>query len=470
MDITENNRKTVKAIAVILAMLLCLGGTALADAEGPLFEAKSIYGLDEPETGVLEYTNYKGGYGVVSVQGEALCEEQFGNISHAGRGYFEVINENGLDTHGLVDQTGAELIPYSYSAFQVYSDQWVGAVILTATDDEHGDYSSGFLGGGDQYAIDHVDVWHMPEKKIVGTLTRDQFKEARAVGQGEYLLVEDREGKLTMYNTAFEAVDHLFEEIDDAEIFIHQPNKLQAAKLCSRVTCEAVSEDVPDSVETISYSDDRYALRKEVELDGKTDRRCALVASDGTPLTDYVLGSVNRICNDRYVISSIYDRDSGKTLYGVYDLEAGVEIIPFAYDQIRNTGNVTGACGYFMVVLDGRVGFVDAEGNVTCPIDYIKDNVDHEYGCCFTYRDGEKLLLVAADGTVTDLHEKGVKDTLYPEDDNDGRFIAVKNEDDKYGVLDWQGNQLVDFVLDGMPNIYRDGYMVYDGGIYHLTL
>jgi len=42
MGITENNRKTVKAIAVILAMLLCLGGTALADAEGPLFKAKSI--------------------------------------------------------------------------------------------------------------------------------------------------------------------------------------------------------------------------------------------------------------------------------------------------------------------------------------------------------------------------------------------------------------------------------------------
>lgn len=457
-------------VALLLILALCGCGAAVAEVEGPLFEAKSIYGLDAAETGCLEFTNYKDGYGILSVEGQVLCAERFGNVSHAGEGYFEVINENGLDTHGLVDSTGAELIPYSYSAFQVYSKEWIGAVSLTPTDDENGDYSSGFFGAGDQYNIDHVDLWYMPESRLAGTLSREQFKEARSVGGGAYLLVRDRSGGLTMYDAAFESAEHLFEDIDDAEIFIYQPNKLQAAKLYSRVSCQAVSEDVPDSVETISYTKAYCGIRKEIQTESGTDRRSALMTSDGRQLTDYVLGSVTRVCEDRYVISNIYNRDSGKTLYGVYDLEADREILPFAYEQIRVNGERIGQNGYFMVIVDDKMGFVDAEGNVTCPIDYLKANVDHEYGCCFTYRDGSTLLLVAADGTVTDLTEKGVKESMYTQEDNDGRFIPVKNADGQYAVFDWHGNAMTDFVLTVTPEIHRDGYMVYVGGIYHLSL
>lgn len=466
----EGRMNMRKLVAMLVVLAICACSAAVAEVEGPLFEAQTVRGLDAAETGCLEYTNYKDGYGVLSVEGEVLCEERFGYISHAGEGYFEVINENGLDTHGLVDQTGAELIPYSYSAFQIYSKQWVGALTLAPTDDENGDYSSGFFGAGDQYNIDHVDIWYMPEGKSVGTLSREQFKEARSVGGGEYLLVQDRNGGLAMYDTAFESAEHLFEDIDDAELFIYQPNKLQAAKLYSRVSCQSVAEDVPDSVETISYTKDYYGVRKEVQTENGTDRRSALARADGELLTDYVLGSVTRICEDRYVISNIYNRDSGKTLYGVYDLEAGKVLLPFAYEQIRANNGRTCQNGYFLVLVDDRMGFVDAEGNETCPIDYLKANVDHEYGCCFTYRDGETLLLVAADGTVTNLTDKGVKETLYTQDDNDGRFIPAKNADGQYAVFDWHGNAMTDFVLTTSPDIYHDGYMVYDGGVYHLTL
>ena len=461
----------MKRIAAwILALALCLSGAALAEAEGPLFEAKSIYGLDTAETGCLKFTNYKSGYGLVSVEGEQLSEEAFGAVDHAGHGYYEVINENGLETHGLVDSHGGELIPMKYSAFQVYSDQWVGAVVVTPTDDEDGDYGSGFFGGGDQYNIDHVDMWYLPEGKLAGTLTRDQFKEARAVGGGEYVLVKDRSKGLAVYNAAFESVEHLFESFDDAEICIYQPNKLQAAKLVSRVTCQPVSEDLPDSVSTISYRSDLFAICKDVPGPNGNERRYALIDPEGKQLTDFVLGSVTRICDDRYVISNIYDRAAGATRYGVYDLEAGKELLPFAYDRIVTIGDQVCLNGYFLVQLDDKEGFVDAENNVTCPFDCNKNNVDKEYGCSFTYRDGDRLMLASADGVVTDLTEKGVADTMYSQDGNDGRFIPVKNADGKYAIFDWHGNVVVDFVLDGLPYLYRDGYMVYDGGIYHLTL
>ena len=123
-----------------------------------------------------------------------------------------------------------------------------------------------------------------------------------------------------------------------------------------------------------------------------------------------------------------------------------------------------------MVKLDDKVGFVNTDGEVSCPIDYAKDSVDKQLGATFTYKDGEQQLLVAGDGTVTNLTEKGIVDVRYGETGSEGLFVAVKNADGKCGVIDWHGNTVVDFVLGGSPSIYRDGYMVYDGAIYHLTL
>ena len=120
--------------------------------------------------------------------------------------------------------------------------------------------------------------------------------------------------------------------------------------------------------------------------------------------------------------------------------------------------------------LDDKLGFVNSEGAVSCPIDYLNDNVDKRLGCCFVYKDGDQLLLVAGDGFVTNLTEKGIESVSYGQTGSDGQFVAVKNVEGKYGVLDWHGNGVVDFVLDSMPNIYQDGYMDYDGAIYHLTM
>lgn len=455
-----------RLIAAILCVMLCLGGTSLAEVEGPIFEASGIYTLTyNGDPDILKYTNYRNGYGMVSVEGEKLSEDKFGLLDDCGCGYFEAMNENGLDTHGLVDKTGAEMIPFNYSAFQAYSEKWVGAVILTPTDDENGDYGSGFFGGGDQYNIDHVDMWYIPEKKLAGTLSRDQFKQGRAVGGGEYLLVEDRAGKLTMYNAAFEAVDHLFEDFNDTEFGVIQANKLTAAKLVSRVTGEEVLEETPDGVETIYRSDDYLSLRKRVN----DENRYALIRKNGEMLTDYVLGMVDRVVNDRFVISSIFDREKATSLYGVYDLEQGAQIIPFAYNQIMFSGNLTGLNGYFPVKLDGKLGFVNLEGTVTCPIEYANDNVDKQLGCSFIYEEDDKLTLVAGDGVITDLTALGIKDTCYGQDGSDGEYIGVKNADDKYGIIDWHGNTIVDFVMNGMPYIYRDGYLCYDGDIYHIA-
>lgn len=455
-----------KLIAAVLCLAVCLSGAALAAVEGPIFESKGISTLIyNGEQEVLKYTNYKDGYGIVTIEGEKLSEDVFGALSECGHDLFEAINENGLDTHGLVDRTGAEIIPFNYSAFQVYSDQWVGAVIVAPTDDEKGDYGAGFFGGGDQYNIDHVDMWYLPEQKLAGTLSRDQFRQGRAVGGGEYLLVEDRAGALQMYNAAFEPVDHLFESFDDPEIGIYQPSKMEAEKLISRVTGEVVSEDVPDAVEDVYRGEGYAALRKRID----DDFRYALIRDSGEQLTDYVLGSVDRVIRDRYVISYIYDREKSTTLYGVYDLEQDRQIIPFDYEQFFYAGNLTGLNGYFPVSLDGKVGFVNAEGAVTCPIEYAKDNVDKQFGCSFAFKEGGKLTLVAGDGTVTDLIAMGIEETVYPEDGSEGLYIGVENAEGKYGVIDWHGNSIVDFVLDGMPEIYRDGYIAYDGGIYHIV-
>lgn len=462
-----------KLLAVILALALCLGGAALAEVEGPLFEAKSISTLSFSEqSDVLKYTNYANGYGFVSLTDGKLTQDMFGALDYEGFGYYEAINENGLDTHGLVDKTGAEIVPFNYSAFQVYSAQLVGAIILVETDEEKGDYSGGFFGSGEQYNIDHVDVWYIPEHKMVGTLTRDQYSRGRGVGNGEYVLVQDRNDGLTLYNAALESVDHLFESYDDPELRLYQPDITVAPTLVSRVTGETLSDDTIDRVSSIAGTDDYVAVKRTVKVNFKDQERCALYTSAGEKLTDYVLGSVERVFGDRYVISEIYDPDLSARLTGVYDLEKGEQIVPFAYDRLIPTDNMTGLNGYFMVVKDDKAGFVDAESNVTCPLDYPTGIIEYRLGCSFICESEEdgKLTLVAGDGTVTDLTELGVTEVFSGEIGSDGQFIRVRNADAKSGVIDWHGNLVVEFVLDSIPHIYQDGYMTYDGAIYHLTL
>ena len=75
--------------------------------------------------------------------------------------------------------------------------------------------------------------------------------------------------------------------------------------------------------------------------------------------------------------------------------------------------------------------------------------MDKQLGATFTYKDGEQQLLVAGDGTVTNLTEKGIVDVRYGETGSEGLFVAVKNADGKCGVIDWHGNTVVDFVLGG---------------------
>ncbi|MBE5808871.1 MAG: WG repeat-containing protein [Clostridiales bacterium] len=456
------------AFLLMIALLLSLP-IACAEVEGPIFEADGIYEMTTYESDVFKFTDHANGYGIVSLEGEELCPIQFGYIDWLGSGYFEVVNENGLDTHGVVDRNGTQLIPCKYAAFQVFSEQWIGAILLEPTDDEDGDYGSGFFGGGDQYNITTVDIWYMPEQKAVGTLDRAAFRRARAVNGGEYLLVEDRSDGLTMYNAAFEALDHQFDGFETPEIKYAPDKKLTGNNLVSSITGEDIGADIK-GVEDASYAGYRdrkfIVVYAEAAVGFDKARRAALMATDGTLLSGFEFTDVRDVYGDRWAMVSNDDY-----LYGLYDMLEGKLVVPCEYDELYyDYENGVVFNGYVMVLKDGKYGYVDLEGNVTCPLEYASENVDRVLGCSFTYFDGDAAKLVAADGVVTEFASFGAEEINYPEDSSDGTLLVAKNSEGVYGVVDWHGEAITEYVLDdNLPAIYRDGYMEYNGMIYHIV-
>ena len=458
-----------KCLALLLALMLCLGTAALAEqVEGPIFESDSLYDIAIVKEGdAFIYTDRRTGKGVVTMDGQRLCDPVFGALSWEGYGYLEAINENGLDTHGLIDMQGNEMIPYKYSAFQVFSENWAGAVVLTPTEDEDADYSSGYFGTGDRYNIDHMDIYRLPEGTQVGTLDRQSFSKARSVGQGEYLLVKDRNDGLTLYNSQFEKVDHLFESFNDPEIVLRQENSMSKMEAFFAATGAKLEGFDAERLSRLDGKEDYIIVRKTVTVNMKKRDAYGLMNNAGEMISKIEMPDIVRLCDGRYVYVREY-RD-GVSCNGVYDLEAGKMIVPMEYDDIYYTDDQGCFNGYFLVKKGDKLGYVDTEGNVTCPIEYAKDSIYRKLGACFVVKEGEQLTLVAADGTVTDLSALGARDGFWHEYGADGRYFTAQNDEGKYCIMDWHGNFIVEFDLDSIPEFYRDGYVAYDGSIFHIA-
>lgn len=448
-------------LALVLALLSC--SAALAQTEGPLFESISLNTSSLKDCDCLIYATASGD-GLVTPDGRQITGADYGALFSAGCGYFEFINENGLTTHGLIDSTGAKIIPANYSAFQVYSRQWVGAVVLAMTTDENADYEDWALGDGNRYVVDHVDMWYIPDLKIAGTLDYDSFKQARAVGQGEYLLVSDRSASLSLYDSGFQKLDHGFEYYHDDADFAIRPIDDEHTALFSRITGEKVSDLEVMSVSPINLDDSRYAV-----LTAYADNFLyGLMNSAGELIMPMSEANVSLVLSDRYVLVSIYDN---AMFYGIYDTQAGRMIVPCEYSEIDYFEEEAGFNGYFQVAKDDMCGFVDLEGNVTCPLVYPKDSVYRAFGCSFITKDenGNPSQLVAGDGTVTDISGLGITDSHPRTPGSDGRYISVSNAEGKSAIIDWHGNLVQDFTLSGLVQVYRDGYFCCDGNLYRVV-
>ncbi len=450
---------TKRILALVLVFML-LAASALAEIAGPLFEADSLSDSYAATSGAFIFTKDRM-EGLVDREGNVLCDAQFGDLSYAAWGYYEATNEGGFNTSALVNTSGEAMTPFEYSDFKVVSPNWAVAVVLEGTNDKDNSDYTVIFGSYDYAVVVRYDVFYLPEKKLVDTLERKQFSRGKETGLGGYLLVEDSSGNVTLYDSAFNPVDTLLTSMYDPELIVKSESELTAKALYSAVTGEKLAD------------------REYDYLTGMNNGGAVFCDYD-TRLYGILSPSGEEICPPTYsmISSSLYEgryvkvtvnKDDGTSAEGLYDLEERKEVIPPLYQRIYQWGekHIINN-GYVCVEQDGKLGFIDLEGNVTCPIQYAKDSVK-DYGCTLGAVDlTGAVTLIAADGTVTALEGVTEINIKNGNTDSDGYYLTVKDADDHQAVIDWHGNYLTEFALDYSAAIYGTDCLSTNTSLYKL--
>ncbi|MBQ7519901.1 MAG: hypothetical protein IJU12_06260 [Clostridia bacterium] len=336
-----------------------------------------------------------------------------------------------INSHALVTRDGTLLSDFIYGAIKVYNHYWAAGWIVEEADKEDYDYkydSSHF------YKIVRCDILYLGGQAVPGgdrnetafwyaSLDRAQFKTAQ--GHDHYLSIQDRAGKVTVYDRNF------------------QPLALE-----------------PAQVSTAVFTVKNYAVRTpegSVLLDGFTTVKEANTA-EGLRLictwedfSGNILNSVFTLAGEMLMsptpltISSVavgyaVVKDGEKA--GLYSMAEDRLIVPCRYDEIipNNTGlDAYVAHGYACGLLEDARYFIDiADGQEKLLYVYDKDLLKVAGGLVYYTDENKQVNLCAANGAISQLPPKYTVTAIR----GDGYLIPCKDEL-HYAVIDWDGERIV---------------------------
>lgn len=383
--------------AAFTAALVAAGSVSvLADVElvpvATLEDCEWVYGGSS-----LLQAEGTNGYALADAEGSLLTEDIYGWSFEYEHGYVVTCTlEDDINTNGVLDRQGQEVVPFQYADIDVMSTEWIVGYNVTETSAEPYDYTSWTSDA--KYLIQTVDIYHMPEAVCVASLTRDEFEDASVVGHS--INIKNRStGAVTTYDGQFNelgTVDYVFDE---------------------------------------DYAQVDYKTYRENGQTGLTDGEGnVLIAPSFQYMEDVKRGYV--------------EVDTGD-MKGLMDVQGNL-VIPAEYEDIEYSyympyDDVYGeygynAFGYFCVIRDGKLGYVDETGAVTCEPKYSED-VLNNYGASATYTDMEGVVhILSADGVDTAL-DTAYK-SVYAADGAAGLLYTVNDADYNTGLVDWHGNVL----------------------------
>ena len=399
-----------KALSLLLALALCLCLTCTALAEVTLTSVATMNDAYWIAGSSLLRVETNNGYHVLRVDGTDLTGEAYGRNLEYKFGYVIAAHVNaGLNAVGAFDELGNNVIPYAYGVVDILSTDWAVAIKLQEATGDVYDYTSS-SDSTKHYIIEAVDIYNLKKRACVATLARTAFKDADVVGN--IINIEDRTtGVITSYDADFNALG------------------------------------------TVKYSfSDDYATPELVTY--RENGRYGLKDAQGNVVMEPSYFSINEFYGD---YAMVYDGNK----YGLID-RTGKLVVPMQYDSIRRnyygpydpkTGEQSyPAAGYFCVVSDKKVGFVNSNGEVTCEPKYSEKILDI-YGAAALYTDMENQMhLLSADNVDTIVDYK----YFHCMDGSSGLLFKATSEDNKYGVVDWHGNVV-------LPCEYTSIYLSGDG-------
>ncbi len=413
--------KIRRIMAMMMALMLALSLFVCAGAE----PTAPAYTLTARDVEMNELTNTMAVQGVDSrlyalyaADGTSLTEEKYIHMS-ATEKLYEVAVESGINVIGMMDAQGNIVMPMEYGDVDYISERWqLGIKLVPATADNY-DYKSLF-NSSEFYLVEAYDVYYCGAK--VGSLGRNDCYVAYA--RGDYLYVADKERNYTYYNKEFAASGYEgsgSSEYDEKRDGIYHCGSGQQAFV---PTCTLTSEEVELDIYEV---DDCF-----VDLQGN-------VLFEIDEKYDYVSDF-----KGEYALATMNDME------GLID-RTGREVLVCEYDDINYGDRVYFEGGYQIAVKDGKVGFVNPNGEITCEFKYSENVVESIYKMPLTYLTDLDGSMIVLSGVVGELPVR-YADIDIMTDNGCPVFVAV-SADEKAGVIDMYGEEVV-----AMDGIYDDTY------------
>lgn len=347
-------------------------------------------------------------------------------------GYFNAMEaDNPVNGRGVLAEDGSVVIPFEYGAIDILSPEW--AVAYTSIESSEENYNYVLYDETEHYYLyETAYFYYLPDRACAGSLSCDEFMEAAAAGYSINIQSAST-GLISTYDRQFNLL----------------------------------------STEASYIFDDTYAEKAYTKF--YENGLCGLKDSTGAIVLPAVYSGLEGLYGD-YI--EIYQ--NGRC--GLADLSGNL-VIPAEYDYIRinytqpydiRYGEIGyNAQGYFCVVQDGKIGYVNESGEVTCAPVYTEEMLDQS-GASALYTDAEgHTCILAADGTETVLADY---EEIYAEEFSSGMLYTVYDEAYLAGLIDWHGNEILPceyynlsisgdgrYLLafrdyDGMAELYRITY------------
>ena len=413
-----------KFFALILSCILLLSMLPAACAAADSTTLDAYTATLDPVTNTVAIRKEPGdSYTLLDAEGTVLVSESEGyDFMRAAQGFYEVHREDQdeINFRGLIKADGSVVMPTKYGMLQVLSPRWQVGYILTPADEASYDFSRTNYSTDttSYYKIETLDFYF--DGQAAGSLDRSQCN-SRCQAFGAYLCTDNDEGELAFYDGRMQRssyeVSHMSEfDTDysgDREVYYHQGS----GQLAFDPGCSLNPEDL----------DQPWLVR-----DGKLyDIKGSEIGSfpQEYDFVDYFEGGY-----------AVVELDG---LYGLISTD-GREIIPPEYEELGEGYLYSLHYGYISAVKDGMVGFLDAEGKVSCDFAYPEDEV-MLYGTFALVDDGEGSyrLISAAVGELPDRYLE-----INAPSDYGCNAVAAVRADGAYGVVDLQGNVLLPFSSD----------------------
>ena len=328
-----------KLVLILLALVLCCSAAAAETAvTGKKLEAKDVELIGELNM-----------FSVGQNRADYLADLDLNILSD---GYYSISYKKDADTiavrepeegkYGTIGKDGKVIVPAQYDEMEALSSRWFAGITLEEATGDNYDYQT-LLGEKKYYLVGSVDIWYGAEK--VGTLTRSEYKSAKAYG--DYLAVRSREDVYTFYNKAFEKsaaeVKYGDEYTEDSGVITHNGTNTPAFTAGCALTADEVKQTV-----WVTRDNKLLDLQGNELADLSGYRNCSYNSSNG--------------------LIAAYDQDGKR---GLLDT-TGAVMVPAQYDELGLYPEIALRTGWLDVVKDGKIGFVNVADHSEAGFEYQK--------------------------------------------------------------------------------------------------